>query len=53
VSRSASALRPTPSNPADAFTKILKLIDDTTRGLPDCSKIPPDRDLVDVTPGGA
>jgi hypothetical protein len=30
-------------NPVDAFTEILKLIDGTSRGLPDPSKIP-DRD---------
>jgi hypothetical protein len=35
---------------SDAFAEILKLIDGTSRGLPDYSKIPPDRDLIDVTP---
>jgi hypothetical protein len=35
---------------SDAFAEILKLIDGTSRGLPDQSKIPADRDMIDVTP---
>jgi hypothetical protein len=34
----------------DAFAEILRLIDGTTKGLPDQSKIPPDHDMIDVTP---
>ena len=34
----------------DAIGEILKLIDGTSRGLPDPSKIPADRDMIDVTP---
>jgi hypothetical protein len=33
------------SKPVDAFTEILKLIDGS-KGLPDPSKTPPDRDLI-------
>jgi hypothetical protein len=36
-------------SPLDAITEMLKLIDGTTKGLPDLSKIPPDPDIIDVT----
>jgi hypothetical protein len=39
-------------SPLDAITEMLKLIDGTSKGLPDLSKIPLDRDLIDVTPTG-
>jgi hypothetical protein len=34
----------------DAFAEMLRLIDGTSRGLPDPSKIPADSDVIDVTP---
>jgi hypothetical protein len=34
----------------DAITEFLKLIDGTSRGLPDLSKIPPDPGIIDITP---
>ena len=38
-------------SPVDAFAEMLKLIDGTSRGLPDPGRIPKDRDeLIDVTP---
>jgi hypothetical protein len=37
--------------PIDIITQVLRAIDGTSRGLPDQSRIPPDRDeLTDVTP---
>jgi hypothetical protein len=37
-------------SPLDAITEMLKLIDGTSKGLPDLSKIPPDPDMIDITP---
>jgi hypothetical protein len=37
-------------SPLDAITEMLKLIDGKTKGLPDLSKIPPDPDMIDITP---
>jgi hypothetical protein len=32
------------------IAEMLKLIDGKTKGLPDQSKIPPDPDIIDITP---
>jgi hypothetical protein len=45
-----SAVEHTGSPIDDVITEFLKLIDGTTKGLPDLSKIPPDPDIIDVTP---
>jgi hypothetical protein len=37
-------------SPVDAIAEMLMLIDGKTKGLPDQSKIPPDPDIIDVTP---
>jgi hypothetical protein len=34
----------------DAITEFLRLIDGTTKGLPDHSTIPADPNIIDVTP---
>ena len=38
------------ARPDDFFTEMLKLIDGTSRGLPDPAHIPADRDVVDLPP---
>jgi hypothetical protein len=45
-----SAIEHTGTPIDDAITEFLKLIDGTSRGLPDLSKIPLDPDIIDVTP---
>jgi hypothetical protein len=37
-------------SPVDAIAEMLMLINGETKGLPDQSKIPPDPDIIDVTP---
>jgi hypothetical protein len=45
-----SAIEHTGTPIDDAITEFLKLIDGTSKGLPDLSKIPADPDIIDVTP---
>jgi hypothetical protein len=36
--------------PIDLIAEFIKTLGETTRGLPDPSRVPPDREMIDVTP---